>query len=306
MTGFFQQIAPGNPSAGPPSGTQAVMLLSNGDAMVQAGDNAPSRTWFRLSPDNAGNYVTGSWGSQSNMATARLFSPTAMLPDSRVFVVGGEYSTPFDFTNTSEISTQHRTNSWTAGASVPTPPTQVGQNPPPFPTSQFGDDPIQVLPNGDILAGYFNGIQTYVYNPATNNWRTTTGSKLHNDPSDEETWIKLADDSILSYDVFASAATGTFQAQRFIPSQDKWVDASTVDPLNPPSVLSATAAQGFELGPGWLLARWPRAAVWRRWQFGLLHPVYQYVDAGPRLPTITVNGQNLQLGLPIILAAIMP
>ena len=55
--------------------------------------------------------------------------------------------------------------------------------------------------------------------------------KLHADPSDEETWIKLPDDSILSYDIYASITHTRFEAQRFIPSKDQWVDV------------------GYELGP---------------------------------------------------------
>ena len=77
---------------------------------------------------------------------------------------------------------------------------------------QFGDDPIEVLPGGNILAGYFNGPQTYIYNPTTNIWTPTAGSKLRNDQSDEETWLKLPDGSILSYDVFGSVNAGVFKA----------------------------------------------------------------------------------------------
>src|SRR5262249_24027900 len=123
---------------------------------------------------------------------------------------------------------------------------------PVVPTSQFGDDPITVLPNGDVLAGYLNGPETYVYHPATDTWRRTAGDKLRQDASDEESWIKLPDGSILSYDIFASEADGKCEAQRYIPSQDQWVDASILDPLNPPTLLTGSN-RGAELGPGFLL-----------------------------------------------------
>ena len=87
-----------------------------------------------------------------------------------------------------------------------------------FGVSQFGDDPIEVLPGGKILAGYFNGPQTYIFDPATNTW-SATASKLRGDSSDEETWIKLPDGSILSYDIDGSINAGAFQAQRYIPAQ---------------------------------------------------------------------------------------
>ncbi len=130
--------------------------------------------------------------------------------------------------------------------------------------SQFGDDPIEVLPVGsngqsEVLAGYYNDPTTYLFNPANpsgSQWTTTSGSKLANDRSDEETWVKLADGSILSYDVFASMG-GTFQAQRYVPSTDTWVDASTLSTTNPPSILSdpssaSNGGEGAELGPGFL------------------------------------------------------
>ncbi len=106
-----------------------------------------------------------------------------------------------------------------------------------FGVSQYGDDPLEVLPGGNILAGWFNGPNTYIYDPATNTW-TQTGSKLRGDASDEETWMKLPDGSILSYDIFGSVNAGAFKAQRYIPSTGTWVDASNVDPTNPPSLLS--------------------------------------------------------------------
>ncbi len=231
-----------------PGGAQTTMLQSDGSVMVQGGQNAPDNAWYRLTPDSTGNYVNGTWSQLPSMNVARLFFPAATLPDGRVFVVGGEYSTPFDFTNSAEIfNPSAGTNgTWTSVAGVPTPLTDVGDNPPPAPTPQFGDDPIEVLNNGDVLAGYFNGPQTYLYNPALNTW-TQTGTKLRNDASDEESWIKLPDGSILSYDVSASISTGVGHAQRYIPSTGTWVDAGIV-----PLALSS-ASVGLELGPGFLL-----------------------------------------------------
>src|SRR5436190_9447283 len=297
MTGFWQGLNPGNPTAGPLAGTQAMSLLSNGQVLVQGGSNAPTNTYFQLVPDTTGNYVTGSWQSQSLSNVSRLFFPSAMLPDGRVFAVGGEYSLPFDFTNTAEIFNPV-TNTWTSVASVPTPPTQVGQNPPPVPQSQFGDDPIEVLPNGDVLAGYFTSPTTYVYSPATNTWRTTTGSKLHQDASDEETWIKLPDGSILSYDIFGSIQDNKFEAQRFVPALDAWVDASNLDTLpgQQPSILTDSTF-GFELGPGFVLPTNGRVLL-----FGANGHSAYYLPAtntwtkGPDLPVVTINGQQVQLG----------
>jgi hypothetical protein len=159
-----------------------------------------------------------------------------VLPDGRVFLVGGESSSAGDFTNTAEMY-DPLTNTWTNLRS--------------FPQSGFGDDPTALLPDGRILAGYYSGVQTYIYDPASDTW-TFAANKLHGDRSDEETWVRLPDDSILSYDVWGSTPT-VGHSQRYIPAQNRWVDAGNV-----PVVLSGSAA-GDELGPAFLL---PDGRVW--------------------------------------------
>src|SRR5262245_2959511 len=238
MTGFWTPIQPTNPNNGP-TGIQALSLLSNG--VIMAGQDtfpdpgAPlNTTWFQYAPTSNGQYTSSTWTSPSTMNVARLIFPSATLRDGRIFAIGGEYSPTTGFVNAPEIY-DPLTNVWTRVADIPTPPTQVANPPavpPTTPQSQFGDDPIKILPNGDILAGWFAGPDTFVYNPTTNTWRTTTGPKLRGDRSDEEPWTKLPDGSILSYDIFSSITTGVFHAQRFDPAQDIWVDASNVDPNN--------------------------------------------------------------------------
>jgi hypothetical protein len=319
----------------PPDGGAMMMLLSDGSILVQDGINpttSAGQNTFRLSPQaNTGSYVNGAWSpTTGNMNENRLFFTTAMLPDGRVFAVGGEYP---KFSNTAEIY-DPATGLWTSVDSVPTPATNVDLNgvvtgasntaPITITTastnqlqngmqvtvsgvtgntaangtwtvtgrtsttfqlvgsdgtmsgafvndgngtwsafvSQYGDDPIEVLPNGQVLAGYFNSPTTYRFNPAAtpgSQWTTTTNGKLHNDRSDEESWVKLPDNSILSYDVFASKG-GTFQGQRYVPSSDSWVNASTLGSPAPTRLTDPTTGmpplfqgQGSELGPGFLL-----------------------------------------------------
>src|SRR3954452_14764729 len=88
--GTWQTLSPTNPGAGP-NGTQAVMLLSDGTVAVQEGADADTDTWFRLTPDLTGSYATGTWSPLDSMNDTRLFFTTALLPDARLFAVGGEY-----------------------------------------------------------------------------------------------------------------------------------------------------------------------------------------------------------------------
>jgi hypothetical protein len=214
-----------------PAGTGTMVLMTDGTVLVQRGGT--SSTWYRLTPDSTGSYLNGTWSQAASMGTARLYGGSVVLPNGKFLFVGGEYSGPSganNWTNTGEIY-DSLANTWLPITN--------------FPQSQFGDDPLEVLPNGTVLAGYLAGPQTYIYNPATNAW-SQAGSKLRSDRSDEETWVKLADNSILSYDVFASNTTAA-HAQRYVPSSNTWVDAGTVP------VLLSSSSVGSELGPGFLL-----------------------------------------------------
>ncbi len=224
LSGTWTPLA--NPLPGG-DGAQMGLLLSDGSVLVHGGGYYASNAWYRLTPDSSGSYVHGTWTPLASMALERLDYPAAVLPDGRVLVMGGEYTginTDPTETNTGEIYDPLK-DQWTPIAA--------------FPQSEFGDDPLAVLPDGRVLAGYIGGPQTYIYDPAANAW-TRTGDKLYNDFSSEESWVKLSDDSILTYDVFATPGT---HAQRYLPATGKWVDAGTL-----PQTLSG-AAFGWELGP---------------------------------------------------------
>ncbi len=294
-SGTWQLLAPSNPASSP-TDTQLALLLSDGTLMIQPGNDSPISAWDRLTPDAKGNYVTGTWSALASMNEQRYNFASAVLPDGRVFVVGGARSLPDPFTNTAEIfdPTKGPNGTWTSVSSVPTPPTSV-QLPSGTTASQWGEDPIEVLSNGDVLAGYFDGPTTYLYDPSTNTWTTTAQAKLRQDQTMEESWVKLPDNSILSYDVHASITTGVFHAQRYIPSQDQWVDASNVSAANPPQLLALTNVGtgdvlGFLLPDGRVL------------YFGANGNTAYYTPssntwtAGPSQPTTVINGVVTPIG----------
>jgi hypothetical protein len=261
-----------------------MMALSDGSILVQDGINpttSAGKSTFRLSPQaNTGSYVNGVWSAAGSMNENRLFFTTAMLPDGRIFAVGGEYPS---FSNTAEIYNPV-TDTWAYVDSAPTA------------DSKFGDDPIEVLstgPNkGQVLAGYYNSTTTYRFNPAAapgSQWTATAGGKLHGDRSDEEAWVKLKDGSILSYDVFASGG-GTFQAQRYVPATDTWVDASTLSGTNPPNILESNGAQGRELGPAFLQPDGNVIYFGANGNTAIYNPTTNIWTAGPAEPTKVIGG----------------
>src|SRR5438105_7209357 len=73
-----------------PTGIGTMMLLTDGTVMAQGG--GVTSNWFRLTPDANGSYVNGTWSSIASMGTPRLYFASNVLPDGRVFILGGEYS----------------------------------------------------------------------------------------------------------------------------------------------------------------------------------------------------------------------
>jgi hypothetical protein len=205
-----------------------MMLLSDGRILGQGA--GVSNDWFQLKPGASGNYASsGSWTFLGSMNLQRLFFGSNVLPDGRVLVLGGEdYCLPgqpvnHDDTNTGEILSQ---NQWSPITN--------------FPFAKFGDDPTMVLDDGTVLCGYILGPQTILYNPAADPLLNPSlpanstpwiqvGSRIHADEQgDEETWLKLPDGSVLSYDLWNDVKAHASTAERYIPAIGAWIDAGTV------------------------------------------------------------------------------
>ena len=188
-------------------GAQSMVLLTNGSVLVHGGGDSDSSSYYLLTPNLSGSfsnsYINGTWSNAASSNVGRLYDGTVVLPSGEVMVVGGEYASDKGDTNTGEIFNPV-TNKWSNIAN--------------FPQSNFGDDELQLLPDGQVLGGYLNGTQTYIYDPATNAW-TATGSKQYSDVSDEESWVTLPDGSILSYDIYSSITANQGEARATSPRQ---------------------------------------------------------------------------------------
>lgn len=215
-------------------GAQTMMLFTDGTVFVHGGAGNASRTFYELTPDSHGSYIHGTWTRLPRMKIARLYYSSDVLPSGNVLILGGEYTGPnsaLTETNTGEIY-DPVAKKWTKIA--------------PFPQQNFGDAPTEVLADGTVLAGSQSNSQTYLYHPGSNTW-TSTGDRQYEDSSSEESWVKLPDGSILSYDINSSIASGVPTAQRYVPSTHQWSGAGQL-----PFPLSS-ARQGDELGAGLLL-----------------------------------------------------
>ena len=230
LTGNWTALAHAVPGGG---GSGTMIQLSDGSVMVEGG--GASASWYKLTPDSSGSYANGTWTTLASMHVGRLYCGSAVLPDGRVMVLGGEYATDKSETNTGEIY-DPVANTWTTIAN--------------YPLSNFGDGNLTVLADGRVMAtsGYTG--TCYIYNQYSNSW-TTGPTKLNGDSFSEEGLVKLGDGSILNYEIQGShPQTG----QRFVPgSTDEtstWVSAGTV-PVRLDS--NGGAAIVPELGPSVLL-----------------------------------------------------
>lgn len=193
------------PAPGP---VELMLLLSDGTVMAQQA--GISSNWFRLTPDQHGSYITGSWTTIASMLYSRQFYSSAVLRDGRVFVAGGEYGTGGTL-NTAEIY-DPRYNVWTE---IPVP---AGTG--------FSDSDCVILPDGRLLIAPVTPATpnaTIIYDPGSNSF--SPGPAYYGNQN-EATWVKLPDDSILTIDAIPDA-TALNTSERFIPSlnngQGQWI-----------------------------------------------------------------------------------
>jgi hypothetical protein len=75
----------------PPASVDNCLLLTDGSVMCHG---YASTKWYKLTPTAAGSYVSGTWTTLASMQAgyAPIYFSSAVLPDGRVIVEGGEYN----------------------------------------------------------------------------------------------------------------------------------------------------------------------------------------------------------------------
>jgi hypothetical protein len=139
------------------------LQLTDGTIMVQQNKTS---NWWRLTPDKFGHYNTGTWSVMPSMPTgyAPLYFASAVLPDGRVIIEGGEYNNGIKSDTTLGAIYNPFTNSW---ANVPPPPGWT----------TIGDAPSVVLPDGTFMLGNCCGAaQAALLDPITLNWTVLTSA----------------------------------------------------------------------------------------------------------------------------------
>jgi hypothetical protein len=230
----------------PPFGTPGTMLLeSDGTVLVhnEPDNNTTGGTnqWWKLTPAANGSYVNGTWSQIASMPSdyAPLYFGSAILPDGRMIVEGGEYNGDNAVWSDQGEIYNPVTNTWKSVA-------------PPKGWTSIGDAASEVLDNGTFMlqhpcnscasGGPFT-VDDALLNAKTLTWKVipATGKV---DPNDEEGWTLEPNGKLLTVDVWAPGNT-----ELFSPKTDTW------------SFAGGTAAGGSPINPWPVVEIGPQAEL---------------------------------------------
>jgi hypothetical protein len=188
--------------------TDTALVLTDGTVMMHQYN---SGTWWRLTPTEEGSYANGTWTQLASMQSgyAPLYFASAVLPDGRVLVEGGEYNNLQGVeTNLGDIYNPS-TNTWTAVQ-------------PPTGWRTIGDSPAVVLPNGTFMMG--QGGQPsklqVLFNASNLTWTSTGTGKA--DGFSEEGFALTPNGDVLTVD----CEDGT-NSELYNPSTSAWSSAGS-------------------------------------------------------------------------------
>jgi hypothetical protein len=205
----------------PTFNTSTMIQLSDGRIMVQ---EEATPHWHALTPDHTGSYVHGTWSPLADMSFWRRYYASGMLKDGRIVVIGGEQSGAGGDTNRGEIF-DPVADTWSP---IPSPPGWA----------QVGDATCCILPDGRLMIGALLTPDCIIYDPVANDWTPAASKAVR---SNEETWVLLADDTIVTVQCFAP-----YRTERYSISSDAWKDEG-------PQPVNIVDQVMHEIGPAMLM-----------------------------------------------------
>lgn len=216
------------------------ILLTDGTVML-ADDGC--QDWWKLTPDAFGNYVNGTWTQLASLPSgySPLYHSSAVLPDGRVIIEGGEYNfLQAVWTNKGAIY-DPQSDTWTMVD-------------PPAGWTSIGDAQGVVLNNGTFMQANCCTTQAALLDPATLTWTATGSGKF--DVNDEEGWTLLPNGKVLTVDAYVPIGLtymphGT-NSEIYDPSTGSWSSAGSTIVQLWDSAFGCGGKQhaSFEVGPG--------------------------------------------------------
>ena len=191
------------------------ILLTDGTVMCQLGET--TNKLVRLTPDNTGSYVNGSWSTTNITSLPTTYQPrffcSVVLPDGRVVFEGGEYNGQLAANEETTIgyifdpTASSGKGSWTQ---LTPPDNGTGD------WTQIGDSPCIVLANGTFVIGDHSNTQMAALDPVTLTY-TDLNPTGKADAFSEEGWTLLPDGTVLTVDT----QNGT-ESEIYDPVTNKW------------------------------------------------------------------------------------
>lgn len=230
-------------------GASSPVLLTDGTVLVQ---DTGFPDWWRLTPDETGSYVNGTWAPVASLPAgySPLYHSSAVLPDGRLIIEGGEYLLSDD--RSAFIG------SWTAKGAIydPTTDTWTPVEPPPFFNGGFlpqtiGDAQGVVLANGSYMQANCCTTESALLDARTLTWVPTGQGKR--DLNDEEGWTLLPSGNVLTVDAYVFGYDPLGMASEIYDWRTgTWSSAgsTTVQLWDSASTCIGQFAPSDEVGPG--------------------------------------------------------
>ena len=235
----------------PPFFPGAALLLMNGDVMVQAQPDNASQ-WWLLEPNDLGSYLDGSWHQIASLPVidgtqyAPEYYASAVLPDGKVLIMGGEYNGESGQveSNLGAIYDPVVTKKWTA-VNAPVDPDGI-------PWRNIGDAGSVVLPNGTFMLQSIgeeqDAIEEALFDEENYTWKALLNTNKDEADQAEEGWTLLRDGTVLTVDIWNSDLKHT---EKFY--KGKWISAGdTTAQLD--GGKNDDGSDAYEVGPAVLRA----------------------------------------------------
>lgn len=302
----------------PPFIARAIFLLTDGTILVQD-SILTDAAWWKLTPDNTGSYVNGTWqrvASPPNCPNgysplSTVYSPqyygSAVLPDGRFVMIGGEYDYNYTYVNgTGEVWTNQGAiydpvaNAWTCIQA-------------PSGWNRIGDAESVVMPNGTFMVadpiispGELATLNTTTNPPTFNPPFSPPGKSADQNYYNEEGWTLLPDGEVLTLEIWNPNDTFQTPGLTYDPLTQSWNSAGTAP--NPLVLIKSGNTKYFEIGPATLR---PNGTVFAEGATGFndIYNIYAGTwTSGPTFPNIfdSLSNTREQLVAADAPAALLP
>jgi hypothetical protein len=229
-------------TAAPTSGLCNPLLLTDATVIVAECD---SPVWYKLTPDIKGDYADGTWSQIASLPVigstqyAPQYHASAVLPDGRAIIMGGEYngSNTEVWTNLGAIY-DPVANQWT-----PVTAPSGGS------WRQIGDSQSVVLANGVFMLASCcaNPDADALLDPTTLTWTSTGAPNAGANYQDEQGYELLPNGNVLTIDIWTNQHSGgnATNTEQYSPLTATWSNAGNT----PVSLPDPVQCGNFEIGP---------------------------------------------------------